>query len=107
LAGTTAALANGLRTAASVAGAPVQVVSTTGLVTTFFAAEPVRDYADAVACDLDAHAAWCRALLDGGVYSPPSQFEAWFPSLAHTGEQVDRTVEVAAAAFAHLSHMVR
>jgi glutamate-1-semialdehyde 2,1-aminomutase len=107
LAGTTARLAKGLRTAASAAGAPVQVVSTTGLVTTFFSAEPVRDYADAAACDLDAHAAWCRALLEGGVYPPPSQFEAWFPSLAHTGEQVDRTVEVAAAAFAHLSHMVR
>jgi glutamate-1-semialdehyde 2,1-aminomutase len=107
LAGTTARLAKGLRTAASAAGAPVQVVSTTGLVTTFFSAEPVRDYADAAACDLDAHAAWCRGLLDGGVYPPPSQFEAWFPSLAHTGEQVDRTVEVAAAAFAHLSHMVR
>ena len=46
--------------------------------------EPVHDYAGAAACDLDAHAAWCRALLARGVYPPPSQFEAWFPSLAHT-----------------------
>ena len=50
--------------------------------------------------DLEAHAAWCRALLARGVYPPPSQFEAWFPSLAHTAEQVERTVEAAAAAFA-------
>ena len=47
------------------------------------AREPVRDYAGARACDLDAHAAWCRELLARGVYPPPSQFEAWFPSLAH------------------------
>ena len=50
------------------------------------------------ACDLDAHAAWCRELLARGVYPPPSQFEAWFPSLAHTAEQLERTLEAAAAA---------
>ena len=44
--------------------------------------------------------AWCRELLSRGVYPPPSQFEAWFPSLAHTTEQIERTVEAAAAAFA-------
>ena len=49
----------------------------------------MTDYASAQACDLDAHARWCRALLARGVYPPPSQFEAWFPSLAHTGEHVD------------------
>jgi glutamate-1-semialdehyde 2,1-aminomutase len=81
----------------------VQVVATTGLVTVFFSAEPVVDYAGAAACDLDAHAAWCRALLARGVYPPPSQFEAWFPSLAHDDEHVDRTIEAAAAAFAELT----
>jgi glutamate-1-semialdehyde 2,1-aminomutase len=62
----------------------------------------VRSYADAQACDLDAYGAWCRALLARGVYPPASQFEAWFPSLAHTSEHVARTVEAAAAAFASL-----
>ncbi len=62
----------------------------------------MRDYAGARACDLDAYAAWCRALLARGVYAPPSQFEAWFPSLAHEPEHVTRTVEAAAAAFAAL-----
>ena len=47
-------------------------------------------------------ARWCRELLSRGVYPPASQFEAWFPSLAHTAEHVERTIEVAAAAFAGL-----
>ena len=57
---------------------------------------------DAKRCDLQAFGAWCRGLLARGVYPPPAQFEAWFPSLAHTSEHVDRTLEAAAAAFAEL-----
>ena len=76
--------------------------STTGLLTVFFAAEPPTDYAGAAACDLEAYGAWCRALLARGVYPPASQFEAWFPSTAHTAEHIARTVEAAAAAFAEV-----
>ena len=94
-------LAAGLREAA--AELPVQISSAPGLLTVFFSERPVRSFEDALGCDLDAHAAWCRELLSRGVYPPPSQFEAWFPSLAHTSEQIERTVEVAAAAFAHLA----
>jgi glutamate-1-semialdehyde 2,1-aminomutase len=83
-------------------GHPVQVVSVPGLVTVFFSAKPVMSFAGAQACDLDAHGAFSRELLARGVYPPPSQFEAWFPSLAHTDEQVERTIEAAAAAFAAL-----
>ena len=90
-------LADGLREAAG--ERPVQVAHTTGLVTVFFTDEPVHDYAGAAACDTDAYGAWCRALLARGVYPPPSQFEAWFPSLAHTPEHLTRTLEAAAAAF--------
>ena len=93
----TDALAAGLREAA--AGVPVQVTSATGLLTVFFSSEPVTDYATAQRCDLERHAAWCRALLARGVYPPPSQFEAWFPSLAHTPQHISRTLEAAAAAF--------
>jgi glutamate-1-semialdehyde 2,1-aminomutase len=99
---TTDALATGLREAAAAASVPVAVATAPGLLTVFFSAEPVRDYAGAQACDLDAYGAWCRALLARGVYPPPSQFEAWFPSLAHGPEHVERTVEAAAAAFASL-----
>ena len=101
LAKTTRALAAGLREAAG--GRPVQVAETTGLLTVFFSAEPVTDYAGAIACDTEAYAAWCRALLARGVYPPPSQFEAWFPSLAHTPEHVERTIEAAAAAFQEIA----
>ena len=100
LAAITDRLADGLREAA--AGYPVQVVSAPGLLTVFFSGQPVSDFAGASACDLDAHAAWCRELLSRGVYPPASQFEAWFPSLAHTAAHIERTVEAAAAAFACL-----
>ena len=97
LAATTETLADGLRDAAG--SRPVQVEWAPGLLTVFFSEEPVRDYAGASACDAEAHGAWCRALLARGVYPPPSQFEAWFPSLAHAPEHVTRTLEAAAAAF--------
>jgi glutamate-1-semialdehyde 2,1-aminomutase len=100
LASITDRLATGLREAAD--GYPVQVVSAPGLLTVFFSDAPVGCLDDAQACDLDAHAAWCRELLSRGVFPPPSQFEAWFPSLAHTVEQIERTIEAASAAFACL-----
>jgi glutamate-1-semialdehyde 2,1-aminomutase len=103
LAALTERLAAGLREAALAAGEyPVQVVSAPGLLTVFFSDRPVSSFEDACRCDLEAHAAWCRELLSRGVYPPPSQFEAWFPSLAHTSEQLERTLDVAAAAFACL-----
>jgi glutamate-1-semialdehyde 2,1-aminomutase len=101
LASTTATLADGLRRAAG-EEAPVQVASVPGLVTVFFSDRPVRDFTDASACDLDAYAAWCRGLLARGVYAPPSQFEAWFVSLAHDQRDLDFTLEAAAAAFAEI-----
>ena len=103
LAAVTEALAGGLRGAAAAAGVAVQVHSVPGLVTPFFTAAPVRRYADAAACDLQAYGAWCRALLARGVYPPASQFEAWFPSLAHGEAEVERTLEAARAAFAEVA----
>ena len=96
-------LAAGLSEAA--AGYPVQIASAPGLLTVFFSERPVHCFEDARACDLDAHAAWCRELLSRGVYPPPSQFEAWFPSLAHTAEQIDRTIEAASVALASLTEL--
>jgi glutamate-1-semialdehyde 2,1-aminomutase len=74
---------------------PLQVASAPGLLTLFFSETPVHDFAGATACDLEAHARFCRAMLDRGVYPPPSQFEAWFVSLAHDEGAVDRTLEAA------------
>jgi len=79
-------------------GRPLQVASAPGLLTLFFSVAPVTDFTAAAACDLDAHARFCRAMLDRGVYPPPSQFEAWFVSLAHDEGAIDRTLEAASEA---------
>jgi glutamate-1-semialdehyde 2,1-aminomutase len=87
-------LASGLTELA--ATRPLSVASVPGLITLFFAPTPVEDFAAALACDTDAHARFCRAMLERGIYPPPSQFEAWFVSLAHDEESVDRTLAAAA-----------
>jgi len=96
LAALTDRLAAGLAQLAE--GRPLQLATAPGLLTLFFSERPVTDFAAATACDLDAHARFCRALLERGVYPPPSQFEAWFVSLAHDEESIDRTLEAAAEA---------
>jgi glutamate-1-semialdehyde 2,1-aminomutase len=93
----TADLADGLREAAG--DRPVQVASAPGLVTPFFSEQPVEDFAGARGCDLEAYGAFCRALLERGIYPPASQFEAWFVSLAHDEAAIERTVDAASEAF--------
>jgi glutamate-1-semialdehyde 2,1-aminomutase len=96
LAALTDRLAAGLARLAE--GRPLQLAKAPGLLTLFFSERPVADFAAASSCDLDAHARFCRAMLDSGVYPPPSQFEAWFVSLAHDEASIDRTLEAAAEA---------
>jgi glutamate-1-semialdehyde 2,1-aminomutase len=93
----TTRLVTGLRRAAG--DLPIQVASVPGLVTVFFSADPVHDFAGAQACDAKAYGRFCRAMLDRGIYPPASQFEAWFPSLAHDEATIDHTIEAAAEAF--------
>jgi len=100
LAASTARLASGLREFG--AGRPLQVASAPGLLTLFFSGEPVSDFAGAAACDLEAHARFCRAMLERGVYPPPSQFEAWFVSLAHDEAAIERTLAAAAESLAEV-----
>ena len=97
LAATTDRLAAGLQEAAG--GRAVQVRSVPGLLTVFFSAEPVGDFAGASACDTAAYGRFFRSMIDQGVYPPASQFEAWFPSLAHDEAEVARTLEAAKEAF--------
>lgn len=76
-----------------------QIVTTCGLVTPFFGTDqPPQNYLQVQACNHQLYAAWCRELLAAGVYAPPSGYEAWFVSLAHSDQQIDNTVEIAAAA---------
>lgn len=92
----TGRLADGLGDIAPQHG--LHVASVPGLVTLFFTDRPVRDFDDAAASDRAWHARFCRAMLDRGIYLPPSQFEAWFVSLAHDDEAIDMTLEAAAEA---------
>ncbi len=68
------------------------------LLTPFFTDQPVRDYQSALTADTAAYASFFRQMLARGIYPPPSQFEAWFLSGAHTERDIDRTVKAAADA---------
>ena len=72
----------------------------------FFTSGEVRNYDDVASCDTKAFAAWFHAMLEGGVYLAPSQFEAMFVSAAHTEQDVDRTVQVAKGAFAAAARLM-
>ncbi len=93
-----AQLAAGLAEAAREAGVPLQVNGFGSLVTPFFTDQPVRDFASAVTSDTAAYARFFRGMLARGIYPPPSQFEAWFLSAAHTSRDVERTVKAARSA---------
>jgi len=68
------------------------------ILTPFFTRRPVRDYESATSADTDRYARFFRGMIARGVYPPPSQFEAWFLSAAHTARDVDRTIVAARAA---------
>ena len=98
-----ARLAAGLAEAARAAAVPLQVNAFGSLVTPFFTTQPVRDYQSALTADTRAYGSFFRGMLARGIYPPPSQFEAWFLSGAHTERDVDRTVRAAHAAFKEIS----
>jgi glutamate-1-semialdehyde 2,1-aminomutase len=94
----TARLAAGLADAARGAGVALQVNAFGSVLTPFFTDRPVRDFASATSANTDRYARFFRGMLDRGVYPPPSQFEAWFLSAAHTAKDVDATIAAARAA---------
>ncbi len=98
----TRSLEQGMRDAAAAAGVTdrVSVATVPGLVTLFMAPEPPRSFDDARACDTAAYATLCRELLERGVYPPPSQFEAWFVSLAHDELAIETSCAALAEALA-------
>lgn len=90
-----ARLEAGLREAIAARGVCASVARSGSLLTLFFGLNtPPSNWAEAKQADTGAFARFHHAMLDGGVHLPPSQYEAWFLSLAHTEADVDRTVEV-------------
>ena len=90
-----AVLAAGLADAARTAGVPLQANAFGSLLTPFFTSTPVRDYQLALAANTTAYATFFRGMLKRGVYPPPSQFEAWFLSAAHTDTHIKKTIAAA------------
>jgi glutamate-1-semialdehyde 2,1-aminomutase len=97
-----ARLAAGLADAARAARVPLQVNAFGSLLTPFFTAQPVRDYQSALSANTSAYASFFREMLARGIYTPPSQFEAWFISGAHTERDIDRTIRAANGAMKKL-----
>jgi glutamate-1-semialdehyde 2,1-aminomutase len=79
-------------------GAPIVMNRVGSMLTPFFCEGPVTDYASATTSDTEAYGRFARALLENGVYPPPSQFEAWFVGLAHTEADLSATRTALAAA---------
>jgi len=80
-------------------GIPITINRTTGLFTLFFTEGPVRDYRTAKMSNTKRFAQFFIEMMEQGVYLPPSQFEAWFVSLAHTQKDLDKTIEACDTAF--------
>jgi glutamate-1-semialdehyde 2,1-aminomutase len=94
-------LVAGLRGAAAAAGVGLATNHVCGMFGLFFTDAPeVDSYAKVMACDVPRFNRFFHAMLDAGVYFAPSAFEAGFISAAHSGADIDATVEAAARAFA-------
>ncbi len=96
-------LATGLAAAARDAGVALQVNAFGSVLTPFFTDRPVRDYESALKSDTAAYGRFFQGMLTRGVYPPPSQFEGWFLSAAHTRRDIDRTIEAAREAMGEVS----
>lgn len=90
----------GVATAAKDVGVTMCHNRVGSMFTWFFAQGPVTDWNSAAKCDTEAFGRFFRAMLDNGIYLPPSQFEAAFLSAAHTERDVQQTIAAAKLAFA-------
>ena len=92
-------LAEGLADAAHRAGCDISINRVGSLLTVFFTDRPVLDYDDAQLADTAAYGRFFQSMLRQGIYLPPSQFEGWFLSAAHSSGDVDVTIKAARKAF--------
>ena len=99
-------LAAGFAEAARAAKVQVQVNAFGSLMTPFFTSSPVRDYDSALTANTRAYGVFFNGMLARGIYPPPSQFEAWFLSAAHTDQDVKKTVEAARLAMRDVARAV-
>jgi glutamate-1-semialdehyde 2,1-aminomutase len=93
-------LAEGLRKALKEVKVPGQVNVAGSLLTLFFSEQPTRNYDDAKKSDTAKFGKFFHAMLERGIFLPPSQFEALFVSAAHTDADIDRTIAAARGSLA-------
>ena len=89
----TSALAEGMSRIAGERSIPLCVNQTVGMLTVFFTQGPVVNYQTAKTSDTKRFAQFFINMMEEGIYLPPSQFEAWFVSLAHTPRDIEMTLE--------------
>jgi glutamate-1-semialdehyde 2,1-aminomutase len=89
----------GFRQGAAAAGVPLRIQSFGSMFTPFFSDAPATDYASALKADKAAYGRFFHAMLKGGVYLPPAQWEAAFVSFAHAQRELDFAIEAAEKAF--------
>ena len=92
-----ARLAAGLADAARQTDTDLHLNAHGSVLTPFFSATPIRNYESATRADTASYGRFFRGMLARGIYPPPSQFEGWFLSAAHTNTLVDATIEAARA----------
>src|SRR6202008_5141168 len=97
---------SGLADAARDAKVPLQVNAFGSVLTPFFTAAPVRDFRSALTANTTAYAAFFRSMLSRGIYPPPSQFEAWFLSAAHSDRHITQTITAAKAAMKDVARQI-
>jgi glutamate-1-semialdehyde 2,1-aminomutase len=97
-----ATLEAGLADAAKNAGVPVTINRVGSIMSCFFTDKPVRDFADVQSTDTQRFKKFFAAMLNRGIYLAPSAYEAMFVSLAHTSEDIEKTVEAAKSSFAQI-----
>jgi glutamate-1-semialdehyde 2,1-aminomutase len=90
-------LSEGLQTLFTAAGIPTCVNAVGSMLTLFFTSGPVKNYADAIKSDREQFQRFFWGMLKRGIYLPPSQFECWFLSAAHSSEEIEKTLQAAKA----------
>lgn len=95
----------GLNKALKDAGLTGRIQRVGSMLTLFFNdGSPVKNFQDVAACDHQRFGAWFNAMLERGIYLPPSGYEAWFVSARHTDDDIERTIDTARAAFISLAN---
>ena len=97
-----AKLEAGLADAAKSAGVDITINRVGSIMSCFFTDKPVRNFADVQATDIGTFKKYFAAMLNQGIYLAPSAYEAMFVSLAHSGQDIEKTIEAAGNAFAQI-----